>query len=319
MLTALASADSVTWLSIIVKALAYAATLGAVGGVLVLAMLRGLTEGGRQALRRSAALSALAAALLSGLRLPLRASFLMGGTWDGAFDPAILALVIQSPLGTSLAVRLVGMALVLLVLRPGRAGLRFALAGACLAAASFALRGHALGDPRALLGPLVTVHILCLSFWVGAFAPLMRAARHDPPAKAGALAEEFGRRALLAVACLVMSGGLVLALLSGATLSALFTPYGQLFLLKLAAFCGVLMLAAANKLVLTPALLAARPDAARRLRRSIGLEALLVGVILVTTATLTTISAPPGTASTAQAELMPQSRPPEARHRGEAT
>ncbi|MEL6747690.1 MAG: CopD family protein [Pseudomonadota bacterium] len=300
MLTALSSADAVTWLSIAVKALAYAATLSAVGSVLVLVALRELSDTGRAALRRSAALWALAAAVFSVLRLPVRASFLMGGTWDGATDPMILEMVADSPLGASMQLRLVGLALILLVLWRGKAGLVLALLGALLASASFALRGHTLSEPRLILGALITVHILCLAFWVGAFAPLARAARTGPPAHAGALAHEFGTRALWSVGLVVLAGAATLTLFGAAEPSALSSPYAQMFAIKLILFAGVLVLAGVNKLALTPALLASTPAAGTRLRRSIRIEAGLVASILVTTAALTTLTAPPGSDDIAQ-------------------
>lgn len=303
MLATLATADPVTWLSIIVKAFAYAATLVAIGSVLVVTSLQGVSENGRAALRRTAVLSALAAAVFTGLRLPVRASFLMGGTWDGAVEPMILGMVAESPLGTSAAVRLAGLALIFCILWRARAGLILAVVGAFLASASFALRGHALGEPQMMLGALITLHILCLAFWVGAFAPLLRATRRDQPAFAGALAHEFGRRALWVVGLLVVAGGLALVFLGAATPSALFSPYGQIFAIKLVLFVGVLSLAAVNKLKLTPALLASTPGARRRLRRSIGFEVALVAGILITTAALTTVSSPPGDVESEQASL----------------
>ncbi len=304
MLAALASADSVTWLSILVKALAYAATLTAVGSVLVLVALRALSEDGRARLRRTAALSAVGAAAFTVLRLPVRASFLMGGTWGGALDPMILGLVAESPLGTSVALRVAGLALIFCVIWRSRAGQFVALLGALLASASFALRGHALAEPQMILGALITVHILCLAFWVGAFAPLVRSARTDPPTRAGALAHEFGRQALWAVGLLVLVGGTTLTLLGVATPSALSSAYGQMFGIKLVLFAGLLALAAVNKLSLTPALLAATPGAGARLRRSIGVEATLVAGILVTTAALTTVSSPPSSGQSEQASSM---------------
>lgn len=312
MISALSQADTVTWVSIAVKSLAYAATLSAVGSVLVLALLRNLDARGRTSLRWTAALSALAAALLTALRLPLRASFLMGGTWEGATDPMILGMVAESPLGTSVVVRLIGLALILGVLLRGRAALGLAILGALLASASFALRGHALGEPRMILGALFTLHILCLAFWVGAFAPLARAVRTSPPAEAGALAHEFGKSALWAVGLLFIAGGLTLALLGAATPSALSSPYGQMFALKLILFAGVLALAAVNKMTLTPALLAAAPEAGTRLRRSIGVEAGLVAAILIVTAAFTTVSAPPTRIEPEQATL--NSRAPAQAH-----
>lgn len=319
MLAALTSADTVTWLSICVKALAYAATLSAIGSVLVLVALRELSEGGRAALCWTAVLSALAAALFTALRLPVRASFLMGGTLDGATDPMILGMVADSPLGTSAALRLVGLALILAVLWRTRTGLILALMGACIASASFALRGHALSEPQMILGTLITLHILCLAFWVGAFAPLSRAARRDTPERAGALAHEFGRRALWAVGLVVLAGAITLGLLGAATLSALSSPYGQMFAVKLILFFGVLALAAVNKLTLTPALLAAAPGADARLRRSISVEAGLVAGILITTAALTTLSAPPGNSDSAQATLFAPANGPAPQTFGDAS
>lgn len=319
MLAALTSADAVTWLSIGVKALAYAATLSAIGSVLVLLVMRELSEGGRAALRLTAVLSALAAAVFTTLRLPVRASFLMGGTLDGATDPMILGMVADSPLGTSAALRLLGLALILAVLWRARAGLVLALMGAGMASASFALRGHALSEPQLVLGALITLHILGLAFWVGAFAPLARAARLDAPAKAGALAHEFGRRALWAVGLLVLAGVITLGLLGAATPTALSSPYGQMFAVKLVLFLGVLALAAVNKLTLTPALLAAAPKSGARLRRSIRVEAGLVAGILVTTAALTTLSAPPGNSDGAQATLFAPPHEPEHQTLGDAS
>lgn len=302
MIDALASADTTVWLSILLKTLTYAATLVAAGSVMVSVTLGELTEDGRGSLRRMAVIGALAAAVLSVLRVPVRASFLMGGSFDGAVDPMMLGIVAESPLGASVIVRLVGLALILAILLPIRGAKWVALTGALVTCASFALRGHALGDPRLLLGVLVTAHIAGLAFWLAAFAPLARAARLETHGKAGALAHEFGTKALWVVAALVAAGAVTLVLLGSATLEAVSAPYGQAFLIKLALFAGVLGLAALNKLRLTPDLQAALPGAAQRMRRSIVVESALVLAILATTAALTTVTSPPS----AQAKSAPQ-------------
>ena len=103
MLDAIAGADALVWIAICVKALVYATSLTAAGSVLSYVSLRPLPAVERGWLVRLAVFCALAAAVLSVARLPLRASFLMGGTWEGAFDPMILTMVAQSPLGTSIA------------------------------------------------------------------------------------------------------------------------------------------------------------------------------------------------------------------------
>lgn len=293
MISVLASADATVWLSILVKTLAYAATLVAAGSVLVSAGLRELTEDGRASLHRIAVVSAAAAAVLSVLRVPVRASFLMGGSIDGAVDPMMLGMVAESPLGTSVIERLVGLALILTILLPVRGARWMALAGATVTCASFALRGHALGDPRLLLGALVTVHVAGLAFWIGGFFPLARATRREGAAEAGALAHEFGTKALWIVAALVSAGAIMLILLGVATPDALATPYGQAFLFKLVLVAGVLGLAAMNKVRLTPELQAAMPGSAQRLRRSIAVESALVLAVLATTAALTTVTSPP--------------------------
>ncbi|MEO0913160.1 MAG: CopD family protein [Pseudomonadota bacterium] len=236
-------------------------------------------------------LAALAAAAFSAARIGARAWFLTGESITQAADPAILSIVSSSPLGNSLTLRLTGLALIAAVLLPGRAFAAIATFGALLAAASFALRGHALGEPRALLAALYTVHILALGFWVGGLRPLHDLARAHPPT-AALLAAEFGRKALVAVALLAASGALVLLTLSGGAVTT--TLWGRLILLKLLFFGGLMLLAAANKLWLTPALKAGHKHAPNRLRASIRWEARIMLAMLAVTAILTSIAGPSG-------------------------
>lgn len=291
MLDALAGADMLTWVAIAVKALVYATSLTAAGSIMSAVALRSLPEGERAWLIRLAVICAVAAALLSLARLPLRASFLMGSTWQGAFDPMILPMVAQSPLGISIALRLVGLALLPAIMIPRRIGPALAITGALIIALSFAFRGHALSDPRVILGLLLTVHLSAIAFWIGAFAPLYRLAGQQC-VTAGKVAHAFGKLALWGVGVLAVTGVVTLWLLTKDLIAAIGTAYGQLFLLKLAAFTALLGLAALNKLRLTPALLRQDPGAAQRLRRSILCEVALVALILLTTATLTAVSAP---------------------------
>ena len=295
MLSALAEAWQVAGpilpLAILVKALATAATLLAAGSVLCLAALRPLTPPDIADLRRTALVAAAVAAVASLSRLPIRAAFLMGGTLDGATDPAILGMVADSPLGASIRLRLAGLALIATVAVGARRGLPVALIGAVLAALSFAVRGHALSDPRLLLGGLVALHVLCLGYWVGGFRPLSRAARDGPPERAGRLAAAFGRHALIAVGLLVVTGATLALVLTGGRVWVI-TPWLAMLLSKLAIFAAILGLAAWNRIALTPALTAGAPAAARRLRLSIRLEGLLILAVLAVTATLTTTASP---------------------------
>ena len=298
MLGTLATADTLTWLSIGTKALVYVTTLLAAGSVLSAISLKTLPESEVQILKRIAMSCAVLAAVLSVLRLPLRASFLMGGTWQGAADPMLLTMVADSPLGTSVALRLVGLALICAIFIRHWSGQSLAVLGACIVAASFIMRGHALEEPRLLLAVLITSHILGLAFWVGSFAPLYRLAGQSAGQGAGAgqgasaLAHEFGRKAMGVVAALTVAGGVALWILTGDILGALYTPYGQFFAIKLGLFLAVLGLAAWNKMRLTPELQRNAPGAGVRLRQSILLESVFVAGVLWVTAVLTTLSAP---------------------------
>ena len=104
--------DAATAVEILVKAAAYVTCLAAAGSAFALLALSRLDDPTTRAVQRLAVGAAVVAAAFSALRIPVRASFLMGGTLSGAFDPAIVAMVAESPLGTSLWVRLAGLVLV---------------------------------------------------------------------------------------------------------------------------------------------------------------------------------------------------------------
>lgn len=292
MLDALSSADGVTWLSICVKAMVYASTILAAGTVLAVLFLRSLPEAEQHRLKQMASLLAIAAAILSLLRLPIRASFLMGGTWAGATEPMMLNMVMDSPLGTAIALRLVGLALLLAILSPSRIGEAVAAFGTVVVAASFAMRGHALDEPRLALGLLITAHILGLAFWLGVFSPLHRLSKQSELRVAGALAEEFGRKAIWVVAGLVLAGLATLVILTGGRLTLPPSAYTQFFAIKLVLFVGVMGLAVWNKMSLALALKKGAPGAGAQMRRSLKLEATLLAAIVLITAALTTVSSP---------------------------
>ena len=284
--------DGVTLATVAVKAFAYLASLTSAGSALALACLSELDGGAARMVRRLGLAGAILAGMASAALIPLGAAYLAGGSWAGATDATLTGMLLESPAGSSLAVHLAGLAVIAGFFVAAKAPRLVAVAGAVVVCASFAFRGHVLTEPRALLGGLVTVHLLGLAFWIGALAPLHRMAGRADPVRAGEAAAAFGRRALWVVLALATAGGALLVLLTGNPLDALASPYGRLFAVKLAVFALLLGLAAVNKLRLVPALLAGDAGAAARLRRSIGLESAAVSAILVTTATLTTIASP---------------------------
>ena len=147
MLSTVLDIDGVTGVEILVKTGAYAACLAAAGSALARLALSRLDDGTARTTGRLAVAAAVAGAALSVARIPVRASFLMGGTLSGAFEPPIVAMVVESPLGASLWVRLAGLALVCAVAVNRPAARIAAGLGAGLVCASFALRGHTLEEP----------------------------------------------------------------------------------------------------------------------------------------------------------------------------
>ena len=284
--------DGATLVTVVVRALAYLASLTAAGSALALAGLTALDRDTRRMVSRLGLGCAVTAGVASAALIPAGAIYLAGGSWAGAVDPALTGMVATSPVGESLVVRAAGLAVLAALFISGRVPALAAVAAAGVVCASFAFRGHVLAEPRVILGALVTAHLLGLAFWVGAFAPLCRLAGHADPIRAGTAAAEFGRRALWVVPALAAAGATLLVLLAGNPLDALETTYGRLLAVKLAVFALLLGLAAFNRLRLTPALLAGDARAGARLRRSIGLEFAAVLVILAVTATLTTVASP---------------------------
>ncbi|MEO1363546.1 MAG: CopD family protein [Pseudomonadota bacterium] len=276
--------------AIVAKAAEYAAVLLAIGGAFFVATFPTAPRQAVALARRLAVIAALVALALLALRFGLRAGRISGMGLAGAGDPVMLGLIWDSPLGNAAMWRIAGAALILGLLVKGALGRSASLLGAVVLALSYTLVGHALGDPRWVLAGLLAVHLLAVAFWVGALAPLCAATAQPGGA---ALLHRFGVIASGTVAALVLVG-LVFAWLMVGSVAGLFsTAYGLTLLAKLGAVAVLLGLAAGNKLRLVPALAAGDAAAADRLHRAIRLEGVAVALILLATATLTTVTTPP--------------------------
>lgn len=276
--------------AIIAKAAGYGAALLAMGGPLFLAAFPDASTDVRRLARKAAVIAALIGLALLALRFGIRSARISGMGLPGAIDPMMLGFVWDSPLGAAAIWRGAGQLLVVAVLLRGVFGLGAGLIGALLIAVSYTFVGHSLGDPRWLLASLLTLHLLAAAFWIGALAPL----RHAVCKPEGAsLLHRFGYIASFTVALLVVVG-LIFAWLMNGSLSALFsTAYGWTLLAKLAVVTGLMALAALNKWRFVPAIASGAPTAGPHLRRSIQIEAIAVLLILLATATLTSITTPP--------------------------
>ncbi len=289
-MTGLAPIDGVVVLAILAKALGYGAALLAMGSILFTVLFATRAEATVLRLARHLAVGAalLGLAVLA-LRFGIRAARISGMGFEGATDPMMLGFVWDSPLGTAAIWQGMGELAILAILLP-RVGRWIALAGSLAIAISFAQVGHSLGEPRAALAILLVLHLLAAAFWVGALLPLRKAALTPTGAD---LLHHFGNVAAYGVAVLIVVGAALAWLLSG-SLAALFgTAYGLVLLVKVVIVSALLGIAALNKLKLVPALRAEQHDATIALRRSISMEMMAVVLILLATATLTSVTTPP--------------------------
>jgi copper resistance protein D len=279
--------------AVLVKAALYAATLGAAGGVFFLAYTRSLLEpADRLAIARPLCILVAVAIAASAARVLLTAASIASDA-AGMLDARLLAMVWHGGEGRAAALRAGGLLLAVPALvRPGR-GRWLAIAGATVAATSFAWVGHGRAAAQAVTPLLLGVHVLAAAFWLGALGPLAIEARRREPRELGAVAARFGRIAMAVVGALLAAGAAVLWILLG-SFSGLWTSgYGRLACVKIALVACLLALAAGNKLRLVPRIVAGDPLAVRSLRRSIRAELLVAGVILLITAALTTLAGPP--------------------------
>jgi putative copper resistance protein D len=139
---------------------------------------------------------------------------------------------------------------------------------------------------------LVSVHLLGVAFWLGALGPLLILSRDPHSATIAAAAARFGHMALVIVGLLLITGLTLLWILLGAS-QLWMSSYGRTVMIKLGLVAFLLSLAAFNKWRLTPQLRHRDPRAVQSLRRSITAELLIGGLILIVTATFTTMMGPP--------------------------
>jgi putative copper export protein len=280
--------------AIAAKTLTYAFSLTASGGaIFILVFSPFLRAGERTQIVKVSVLLAIFAIVFTALRLPIIAATL-GGDLFSMMDLPLLRFAIESSEGQAAGVRVLGLVLILFLLVPTSTTAAVAALGAALVSASFAFTGHSLSLDRGLLPQvLVTLHLLAVSYWLGAFFPLRYVTyRPDPPGVAQVM-KRFGDIALYIVGALMFAGVVLLWIMLGTPLVLFDSDYGRAVVVKLLFVAGLLGLAAVNKRVLTPALARGDISALQRLRNSITAEMAMAGLILVVTATFTTVVGPP--------------------------
>ncbi len=278
------------------KLVAYIGCFLAIGSSLYTIATPLLDEGLKRHLRQIILTMAVIGAVGSMAQFGIQSGRLLDEGFAGMFDPEMLALVKDAPLGTSVFLRLGGLALLFaFALQIPVSGL-FGALGTVMTASSFSFVGHGTGEPRIVMAALVTLHLLGISFWIGALWPLRQiASKEDALDTTGKLAHRFGQQAAWVVGGLIVAGLVLTVLITGSPAAVFTTQYGLTLLAKVAVVAALLALAAANKLRIVPAIEKGDASAAGHLRQSISWEMLAVIVILTITAVLTTITPLPET------------------------
>ena len=279
--------------AIALKALTYAATLGAAGAVFFLGYDGRLITSAHRLRIRRLVLGLALLSMLAGAGQIMVSAASMSGAAAGMWDGSLLRMVWLAGAGRANAARAIGLLPAALWASADRPSWP-ALLGAALAATSFAWTGHARSlspDPIPIL--LLGVHLLGVAFWLGALLPLLIVARDGDLPRIAAAAARFGAAAVMVVGVLMAAGTALLWLLLGDVAALWGSTYGRFVMLKLIFVACLLCLAAFNKLRLTPRLRGGDVRAARSLRTSMRLELLAGLLILTVTAAFTTLAGPP--------------------------
>jgi putative copper resistance protein D len=237
---------------------------------------------------------------------------LTGDPKDAVHGTVLWSVVTDTRFGKFSVLRIVLPMLSMIALCAIPLSRKLMLVQACVGAAvvaSFAWSGHA-ASQQGFAGPLHLIsdvlHLLAAGIWIGALVPitfmLLRRSTAATSLDARRMADALARFSGIGptvVAILILTGLVNSAFLLDLARwqASLETPYGRTLLIKLALFAGMLMLAALNRLRLTPELTSALPGAAvsaafRRLRMSLVSETLLALLVIAAVAVLGTLAPP---------------------------
>ena len=238
--------------------------------------------------RRLAAIFAVLGLFATILSFSLRGANLTGDL-SGMTDPMTLSLLWTTPVGTALALRLIGLNLLLVGLFLGRIGAWVSVLGGIIALFSFTQIGHISSSESALMEVALILHLLAVALWIGVLTPLYRLASSSTTyVSAANVGHRFGVVASVTVPILIVVGAYMGYQLVGSFTALVETGYGQALIIKILLVGGLLGLAAVNKLRFIPALRLGDPVAASHLSKSIYVEWLVIVAILGVSAALTT-------------------------------
>lgn len=267
-----------------------AGTLAAGSGLLLL--LLQLPAGAQAVARRQGRIAAALAAIALLLSPGLGGAEMLAGGGGALFSGQAWLQGLGSTLGPSLLIGVPGAVLLWWALGKSRPAAGALLIGAALVIGSYLVTGHAATAPPAwLMALVVALHLLAVSFWFAALWPLKTATDELEPAAAARILEQFSGKGIWAVALLGLSGiGISWVQMQGLE-PFLSTDYGNRLGVKLILVAAIVGIALLNKFRLT-AKVAAAPEGAASIGRSIRFEYGLMVLILGLAVSLTLPSPP---------------------------
>jgi putative copper export protein len=218
----------------------------------------------------------------------------MAADFSGLFDPHMRSLAWRGNAGIQVLVQVLGLSAIATGLTAQRTAARtLALIGTVIIAGAAGLSGHtSVHAQRAVLAPLLGLHVLLGCFWFGALLPLIFCCRRESTDDAVSILNAFSNVAGPLVPCIGLAGLVMAQTLLGET-AQWHTTYAALLLTKMAVFVVLLGFAAWNRWRAVPRMRTAdAASASLWLRRSIAMEyGLMLGVLGVT-AVMTTFYSP---------------------------
>lgn len=224
----------------------------------------------------------------------------------GMLDTFMLEMMWDSAIGETLLLRSAGMGLIFVLLltltKTTEVNTKQAfwdvlyIVSLCGLVFSFTLSGH-VAELGLFERGLIAAHVLVMAWWIGALLPLKALCRDFDSHELHDIMHRFGQQASVMVSLLILAGGILAYQLTGSIGALVTTDYGQLLSLKLIAVTLILALAAYHKLRLVPSLLSEAQEsgaAKLKLSKSIGIEIGIAFLILVITASLTSLVGPTG-------------------------
>jgi len=212
----------------------------------------------------------------------------MGGDLKSIIDPELIQLTLETISGKAALLSLLGFIIIYFsCLKQSIVFYLLSFVGISTLLLSFVIFGHS--TKHGLAGQfLIIVHLVGLSYWIGALLPLRKMCNFIDNEKLKIVAHLFGIYAIGYVGVLITAGLIFSYILLGDISALISTDYGNVLLIKMIVVSTLLSLGAINKFKIIPNLSIDQNLGLKRLKKSIQTEILCVLLIFFLTSLLTT-------------------------------